>query len=154
MTLDPETDLTFTRTLAVPPALVFECWTSPDHIPHFFIPAPHKVTACDIDLRPGGRFNTTFDVDGNIMENTGVWLEIVPDRRLVFTDSYSEGWKPAPDPFLTAIIDLEPADDGGTTYTATARHRSPDARQSHEDMGFFQGWGTVVDQLEAYARTL
>ena len=37
---DPETDLSFTRTLkAVPRRLVWECWTTPEHIPHFFVPA-------------------------------------------------------------------------------------------------------------------
>ena len=154
MNLNPETDLTFTRTLSVPPALVWECWTSPEHIPHFFIPAPHKVTSCDIDLRVGGRFNTTFDVDGNVMENKGVWLELIPNKRFVFTDGYTEGWAPNPDPFMTAIVDLKEGPDGGTLYTATARHRSAEARQMHEDMGFFDGWGLVATQLEAYAKTL
>lgn len=152
--LDPETDLSFTRLLDVPRSLVWECWTSPEHIPHFFIPEPHKVTAFAIDLRVGGRFDTTFEVDGQRMENRGVWLEIVPRTRLVFTDSYSEGWKPAADPFMTAILDFEDAEGGGTRYTATARHRTPEARQGHEDMGFFSGWGTVATQLEAYAKGL
>ena len=154
MTLDPETDLTFTRTLSVDPALVWDCWTTPDHIKQFFIPKPHKVTDCDIDLRVGGRFNTTFDVDGHIMQNEGVFLEIITGKRLVFTDTYSEGWKPAADPFMTAIIDIAADGQGGTIYTATARHRSSEARKSHEDMGFFDGWGAVATQLEEYARTL
>ncbi|WP_209425559.1 SRPBCC family protein [Pararhodobacter sp. SW119] len=152
--LDPQTDLSFTRDLDVPPELVWECWTQPEHIPHFFVPHPHRVTDCQIDLRPGGRFNTTFDVDGAKMQNQGVWLEIVEGRRLVFTDAFSEGWKPAADPFMTAIIEIADNGRGGTRYTATARHRSAESRQRHEDMGFFEGWGTVADQLEAYARTL
>ncbi|RYG92546.1 polyketide cyclase [Loktanella sp. IMCC34160] len=154
MNLDPQTDLSFTRTLAAPRQLIWECWTTPEHIKNFFIPKPHSVTACDIDLRVGGRFNTTFEVEGNVMENTGVYLEIVPGTRLVFTDGYSEGWKPAADPFMTAIIDLEDDGNGGTIYTATARHRSQEAAQNHEAMGFFDGWGTVVTQLEAYAQSL
>ena len=56
MDLDPKTDLSFTRTLAVPRKLVWECWTSPEHIPHFFVPRPHKVLSVDIDLKVGGRF--------------------------------------------------------------------------------------------------
>lgn len=150
MKLDPRTDLTFTRTLPVPRALIWECWTSPEHIPNFFVPRPHRVTKCDLDLRVGGKFNTTFDVDGNVMENNGVFLEVVDGKRLVFTDTYTEGWKPSPDPFMTAILELEDTPDGGTTYTATARHRSPETRKSHEEMGFFDGWGTVVDQLVEY----
>ncbi len=152
--LNPETDLHFTRHLAAPRALVWECWTEPRHIPHFFVPAPNKVTAVEIDLRPGGRFNTTFDVDGNVMQNHGVYLEVVPQEKLVFTDAYSEGWKPAPDPFMTAILLLSDAKDGGTTYTAIARHRSAETAEMHRNMGFFDGWGTVVTQLEAYAKGL
>lgn len=150
-TLDATTDLSFTRHLRAPRALIWECWTSCEHIPQFFIPKPHRITACDIDVRVGGRFNTTFEVEGTVMENTGVYLEVVPGEKLVFTDAYAEGWKPAPDPFLTSIILMEDAEDGGTTYTAIARHRSPEARDSHEQMGFFDGWGTVVTQLDDYA---
>ena len=154
MMLDPATDLSFTRTLAVPRPLVWQCWTLPEHIPHFFVPAPNRVTAVDIDLRVGGRFNTTFDVDGTVMDNRGVYLEVVPQERLVFTDTYTEGWKPAPDPFMTAILLLSDAPGGGTTYTAIARHRSSETCKAHQDMGFFDGWGTVVTQLEAYAKSL
>ncbi len=152
--LDPTTDLWFTRTLAVPRKLVWECWTEPRHIPHFFIPAPNRVTAVDIDLRVGGRFNTTFDVDGNVMDNRGVYLEVVDGEKLVFTDTYTEGWKPAPEPFMTAILLLADAPEGGTRYTAIARHRNPDTRKAHADMGFHDGWGTVVTQLENYAKGL
>jgi len=154
MDLDPKTDLSFTRTLDVPRALVWECWTSPKHVPHFFVPRPHRVTACDIDLRVGGRFNTTFDVDGAEMANNGVYLELIPEKKLVFTDAYTEGWKPAPDPFMTAILLLADAPGGGTTYTAIARHRTPETRKAHEEMGFYRGWGTVVDQLVEYAKGL
>ena len=152
--LDPKTDLSFTRTLAVPRRLVWECWTKPEHIPHFFIPAPHRVTAVDIDLRVGGRFNTTFEVEGSAMDNQGVYLEVVPGTKLVFTDGYTEGWKPVPEPFVTAILLLADAPGGATTYTAIARHRNPETRKTHETMGFFDGWGTAATQLEAYAKGL
>lgn len=152
--LDPETDLSFTRTLAAPRALVWECWTDPRHIPHFFIPKPHKVTAVEIDLRIGGRFDTRFEVEGNSITNRGVYLEIVPQEKLVFSDAFSEGWKPAPEPFMTAILLLADAPEGGTLYTAIARHRNPDSRKTHENMGFYEGWGTVASQLEAYAQGL
>ena len=85
--LDPSTDLSFTRTLAAPRQLVWECWTRPQHIPHFFLPAPHKVTSVDIVLRVGGRSNTTFEVEGNVMDNQGVYLDVTPGAKLVFTDA-------------------------------------------------------------------
>ena len=154
MTLDPDFDLVLTRDIAAPREILFDCWTSAKHIPHFFVPKPHKVVACKPDLRVGGAFNTTFDIDGNIMENNGVWLEIIPNEKLVFTDGYTEGWKPAPEPFMTAILTFEDLGAGRTRYTAIARHRNKDAAQTHRQMGFYDGWGTVVDQLEAYARGL
>lgn len=154
MDLDPETDLHFTRHVAAPRSLVWECWTSEEHLPHFFVPKPHKVTSCRLDVRAGGACCTTFDVDGNIMENNGVYLEVVPNEKLVFTDTYTEGWKPTAEPFMTAFIILADAPDGGTTYTAIARHRNADTAAQHKAMGFYDGWGTVVDQLEAYAQSL
>ncbi len=154
MILNPETDLTFTRTLNAPRQLLWECWTTPEHIKYFFVPKPHGVAKCEIDLRVGGRFNTTMIVDGNLIENNGVFLEVVDGTRLVFTDTYTEGWKPAADPFMTAIVEFEDDANGGTTYTATARHRSAEACKTHADMGFFDGWGTVATQLEEYAQSL
>lgn len=154
MILDPETDLSFTRVLKAPRAVLWECWTRPEHLMHFFVPKPHKVTSCDIDLRVGGRFNTTFDVEGNEMTNKGVYLEVIDQQKLVFTDAYTEGWKPAPEPFMTAILLLEDAEGGGTKYTAIARHRNSGSRKTHEEMGFYDGWGTVADQLDAYAMGL
>lgn len=152
--LDPDTDLSFTRTLAAPRRLIWECWTQPEHVRHFFVPAPHKVTQVEIDLRIGGRFNTRFEVEGNMMDNHGVYLEIIPEEKLVFTDAFSEDWKPAPDPFMTAILLLADAPGGGTSYTAIARHRTADSRKQHEAMGFHDGWGTVAMQLDTYARSL
>lgn len=154
MKLNPETDLTFTRTINAPRSLLWECWTTPAHVKNFFVPKPHSIEECEIDLRVGGKFNTVFNVDGKSMENKGVYLEIIEGQRLVFTDTYSEGWTPAADPFMTSIIESEDDGKGGTTYTATARHRSSESRKSHEDMGFFDGWGTVATQLEAYAKSL
>ncbi|NKX40422.1 SRPBCC family protein [Rhodobacteraceae bacterium R_SAG2] len=154
MTFDQETDLRFNRRIKAPRSVLWECWTTPEHIKNFFVPKPHGVEKCEIDLRVGGRFNTTMSVEGQTIESKGVYLEIVEGERLVFTDTYSEGWKPAADPFMTAIIEFEDDGDGGTTYTATARHRSPEARQKHEDMGFFGGWGTVATQLEEYAQSI
>lgn len=156
MTLDlnPELDLVLTREINAPREILYKCWTTPEHLVHWFVPKPHKVTACSLDVRPGGRCNTTFDVDGNEMENNGVYLEVIPNEKLVFTDTYTEGWKPNPEPFMTAILTFEDIGNGRTRYTAVARHRSKETAESHKQMGFYDGWGTVVTQLEEYAQGL
>lgn len=154
MSLDPDTDLMLTRTLNAPRDLLWDCWTRPEHLVHWFVPRPHKVVACELDVRPGGRCNTTFDVEGNLMVNEGVYLEVIRGEKLVFTDTYTEGWKPAPEPFMTAIVTFSDTGDGRTRYTAIARHRSAASARQHEEMGFHDGWGTVATQLEAYAQGL
>lgn len=151
---DPELDLVLERTLAAPRDVIWRCWTTPEHLMHWFVPKPHKVAACTLDLRPGGACNTTFDVEGNIMENKGVYLEVVQGEKLVFTDTYTEGWKPAPEPFMTAIITFADAGPGKTLYRAIVRHRSKESAAQHDAMGFQDGWGTVATQLEAYAQGL
>ena len=152
MNLDPETDLHFTRIIDVPRSIIWQCWTQPEHIAQFFVPQPHRIVDCQIDLRIGGRFNTSMEVEGNRADNKGVYLEVMPEEKLVFTDTYTEGWKPAADPFMTAILLLEDAENGATKYTAIARHRSAETREAHENMGFYGGWGTVAEQMADYAK--
>lgn len=152
--LDPDLDLVLAREINASREILYKCWTTPEHLIHWFVPKPHKVTACTLDLRPGGACNTTFDVNGNQVENNGVYLEVIANEKLVFTDAYTVGWKPAPEPFMTAIVTFEDIGGGRTKYTAIARHRNADTAKAHRDMGFYNGWGTVVTQLEAYAQSL
>jgi uncharacterized protein YndB with AHSA1/START domain len=152
MTYDDTVDLVLTRDLLAPAAHLFQCWTQAEHLIHWFVPKPHRVTACTLDVRPGGACNTTFDVDGQIIENHGVYLEVVPNAKLVFTDTYTAGWKPNPEPFMTAIITFQDLGQGKTRYTAVARHRTPETAKHHSDMGFHTGWGIVADQLQDYAQ--
>ncbi len=152
--LDPERDLVLVRDLNAPRGLIWRCWTQAEHLREWFVPRPHRVVDCLLDVRVGGACNTTFDVDGTRVENTGVYLDVIPEARLVFTDAYSVGWKPAPDPFMTAIVTFEDLGQGRTRYTAIARHRTIEAARQHRDMGFHDGWGTVATQLEAYAQGL
>lgn len=150
--LDPDLDLVLVRELGAPRAVIWRCWTEPEHLKQWFVPKPHRVTACHLDVRVGGACNTTFDVEGAVMENKGVYLEVVPGEKLVFTDTYTEGWKPAAEPFMTAIVTFEDIGGGRTRYTAVARHRNAESARQHRDMGFHDGWGTVATQLEEYAR--
>ena len=152
MKIDSDTDLVISRSLKASPANIWKCWTTPDYVKQFLVPRPHTVTECDIDLRVGGRFNTIFLIEGKEQKNKGVFLEIVNQEKLVFTDFYLEGWKPSTEQFMTAIVQLVPNKDGGTELTIIVRHRSKENRENHENMGFFDGWNIVIDQLENLAK--
>ena len=56
--LDSQLDLVFERIVDVSPELVWAAWTTPEHLKHWFTPAPWKTIDCEIDLRPGGLFRT------------------------------------------------------------------------------------------------
>jgi uncharacterized protein YndB with AHSA1/START domain len=148
---DPALDLVLEREIDVPRELVWEAWTTPEHIKHWFVPKPRTITACEVDLRPGGIFSSTMrSPEGQEFPNVGCYLEIVPHARLVWTDALLPGYRPSQKPFFTAALLLEATKSGGTKYTALAIHRDEDGRTQHEAMGFHEGWGTVLTQLVEY----
>lgn len=149
---DPALDLVLERDIDVPRDLVWAAWTTPEHVQQWFAPHPWTVAECRIDLRPGGLFRTVMrSPEGQEYPSDGCFLEVVPQQRLVFTDALLPGYRPAPEPFFTAVIELR--DSGsGTRYTAIAIHRDREGRERHEAMGFLQGWGLALDQLVAHVK--
>jgi uncharacterized protein YndB with AHSA1/START domain len=151
---DPKLDLVLERVVDVPRELVWAAWTRPEHVRKWFTPAPWTVSDCEIDLRPGGIFRTVMrSPEGKEFPNIGCFLEVVPNQRLVWTDALLPGYRPAENPFMTAIITLE-SQGKGTRYTAVAIHRDDAGRKKHEEMGFYQGWGKALDQLVAHVKTM
>jgi len=150
---DPNLDLVLERVVDVPPQLVWTAWTTPAHIRHWFVPKPWSITDCEVDLRPGGVFRTTMrSPEGQEFPNKGCFLEVIPNERLTFTDTLGPGFRPSANPFFSAALTLEPAGKG-TRYVAVAIHGEEAARKKHEEMGFHQGWATVLDQMVAYIKT-
>lgn len=150
-----ERELTLERRLDAPVAAVWRCWTEPALLTRWFTPAPWVTVSAEVDLRPGGRFASVMrSPEGEEFPNEGVFLEVVPGRRLVFTDAYAAGWIPSAKPFFTGIIELTDDGAGGTAYRAQGRHWTPEDKARHEEMGFHAGWNAAADQLEALAKTL
>lgn len=69
-------------------------------------------------------------------------------------DAFRPGWIPSGRAFMAAETLLEDAGGGKTRYIARAMHWDRDTLEEHERMGFHEGWGQCVDQLEALARSL
>jgi uncharacterized protein YndB with AHSA1/START domain len=147
-------ELMLTRLIPVPREKLYRCWTDPALLKQWFCPKPWIVTDAVIDVRPGGASRIRMQgPNGETSDGDGVYLEVVPNERLVFTDAYTAGWQPTAKPFMTGIVTFE--DEGGQTrYTARARHWTAEDRDAHEKMGFHAGWATATDQLVELARTL
>ena len=151
--INPKLDLVLERTVDVPRDLVWKAWTTPEHVMKWFVPKPWSVADCEIELRPGGKFRTVMkSPEGQEFDNSGCYLEIVDNTKLSWTSSLQPGFRPTPTPknphelAMTAIILLEDC-EGGTKYTAIAMHGEEGTRKTHEEMGFHDGWGTVLNQL-------
>jgi uncharacterized protein YndB with AHSA1/START domain len=147
-------ELTITRHIAAPRASVWRCWTEPELLKQWFTPRPWTTPVVETDVRAGGSSYFLFrGPNGEEFPNRGVYLEVVPEEKLVFTDAYVSAWVPSAAPYMTGIVTF--ADEGaGTRYTARVLHWSEAARASHEERGFHQGWGKAAEQMEQVARSL
>ena len=161
MQINPGTDLELTRHLSAPPALVWRCWTEPALLCQWFCPKPWSVSEAVIDLRAGGRFFTRMHgTKGEDMPNEGSFLEVVPQRKLVFTDMMTADFAPVAVPQsgagfnFVAIVTFAANGNGGTDYRAVVRHRTAADAATHAKMGFHDGWGAAATQLSELATSL
>ena len=148
-------EMSFTRLLDTRADKLFRCWTTPELIKQWFAPRPYATPVAEVELRVGGRNNIVMkSPEGQEIPCPGTYLEIVPNRKIVFTDAFTGDWIPREGaPFMVAIVTFEPEGEK-TRYTATVRHWTEEDRARHEQMGFHQGWGQAASQLEALAKTI
>jgi uncharacterized protein YndB with AHSA1/START domain len=157
MTATPASDreLVLTRVIDVPRETLWRCWTEPKLMVQWFTPPPWKTVHAETDVRAGGSSTIVMQgPEGQEMPNRGVYLEVVPHQKLVFTDAYTSAWQPSEKPFFTGILTFEDLGGGRTRYTARALHWTKEDCENHAKMGFHEGWGIATDQMTALAKTL
>ena len=141
-------ELSITRDIPLPAARLYQGWTDPDLLVQWFTPKPWSTVRASLDVRPGGSSLVVMrNPEGQEFPNAGVYLEVVPNERLVLTDAYTKAWEPAEHPFMTAVITFEDLGDTVTRYTARALHWTAEDCKTHEAMGFSTGWNQALDQL-------
>jgi uncharacterized protein YndB with AHSA1/START domain len=141
-------ELKLTRLIDAPREAVYQAWTDPELLRQWFAPLPYTTPFAELNVYAGGANTITMrGPDGNDMPNTGCYLEVIPNEKLVFTDAYGPDWTPRDGkPFMTVALTF--ADEGGKTrYTARVLHWTAEDRQTHETMGFHQGWAICTEQL-------
>jgi uncharacterized protein YndB with AHSA1/START domain len=155
VTPSSDRELVLCRIIDAPRANVFRAWTDAEVLKKWFAPLPWTTPHAELDVRTGGSSLIVMKgPDGNEFPNPGVYLEVVPNEKIVATNAYTKAWEPSEKPFMTLVLTFEDAGPGKTKYTARALHWSVADREAHEKMGFHQGWGICTEQLEAVASKL
>jgi uncharacterized protein YndB with AHSA1/START domain len=136
--------LTLKRRLNAPPEKVWAAWTDPKKIAHWFGPSDTKDDSvrAELDVRVGGHFRASFNTaDGEYHQVGGVYREVVPNERLVF----SWAWHSTPERESLVTVSLKP-DGTGTLLTL---HHEQFFDQAAAD-GHRNGWTGSLDKLEKY----
>ncbi len=135
--------LTVKRRLNAPPAKVYAAWTDPEKIIRWFGRRDAKPGSfqADIDARVGGRFRVSFSTDDEYYEVSGVYREVVPNARLVF----SWAWHSTPERESQVTVSLKPDGDGTLLTVHHEQLFDQAARDGHE-----RGWIGSLDELEKY----
>jgi uncharacterized protein YndB with AHSA1/START domain len=154
--IDPTLDLTLQRVIRAPRRTIWRAWTDPDLLARWWVPAPTVARVDRLEVRPGGAFVTSMSDDGGafVPHTDGIFLLVEPDERIVFTNAIDSAWRPAPPAPVSMTAEITLADHpDGTDYRAIVRHGDPAARDRHEELGFFDGWGSVTAALAELAES-
>ena len=148
-----DSDLAISRIIKAPRQLVWSAWADPATLERWWVPAPYKCKVASMDLHAGGAFVTLMSENNRPFTPhlSACFLDVVPGERIVFTNALTAGWRPANSPYpapLTTVITFTDHPEG-TEYVCDVMHGNRTDCQKHEELGFFEGWGTIVEQLAA-----
>ena len=150
-TTPSDRELVTTRAFDAPRDLVWEAWTSPEHLPQWLLgPEDWTMPVCESDLSVGGAWHFVWrnEADGSEMGMTGEYREITPPERLVSTQSWGGDW---PETVNTLVFTEE---DGLTMMTQTILYPSQEARDAAIATGMQRGMDAGFNRLDVYLQTL
>jgi uncharacterized protein YndB with AHSA1/START domain len=135
-----------TRVFAVPARVLFAAFSAPEHLARWFGPPGWPLTLCEVDFRVGGRYR--FAMTGSDGKQGppfgGEYLEIVPNRKIVYTNAFE---RPGAESMVVTISFDEDERSGRTTLTVHTRFASVAMKRAHLGMGYEQGLGAALEQL-------
>lgn len=151
-------ELSISRVIEAPRASVWKAWTIAEHFEKWWAPAPVTIKVGKMDVIAGGAFDNVIQMpDGSSHMARGVFLNVVPEKIIVFTDALTEGWVPSGTGFMTAFITMNDHEVDGamhTAYDARIAHKSEEDMMRHKEMGFHEGWGQALIQLNTIAKSI
>ncbi len=142
-----EPTIVMSRLLDAPRRLVFEAWTRPAHLTRWWVPPDSTLPVCEVDLRPGGAYRfVERGADGREFGFSGVYREVVPGERLVYTERFDGA------PQAEALVTMTLAEEGGKTrLTGVVLHQTLANRDAHF-AAVEQGAVAAIDRLAEHLR--
>lgn len=155
LTKPDDATLEIRRMLNAPQELVYEAWTSPEHIPHWMHPEPGmKVASVSIDLRVGGKFRLQMQSpEGEFFTAVGEYREVQAPARVVYTWDWEidgSGTEFGEVEGNTSLITMQfiPHEDRTELVLTHSRFASVESRDNHS-----RGWSRAVESLAAFLET-
>ncbi len=140
--------LTLERTFDAPLALVWEAWTQPEHIAQWWGPKGMKTRVLEHNFTIGGQWKFAMTMpDGSEFIADGIYLEIEAESKIIS----SANFKP-----MTEGVEIQAlfkADGNKTHFTFNCVHETEEYCKQQEQMGFYNGWGSVFDRLGEFVKT-
>jgi uncharacterized protein YndB with AHSA1/START domain len=153
ITTPSDREIAMTRAFDAPRELVFEAWTNPQHVRHWWGPRSATIVTCEADVRPGGAWRyVTRSESGEVAPFTGVYQEVTPPERVVHTEIYDVEPFNQGDPAVTTVTFTE--EDGRTLVTSVTLFPSRDVRDAVLQSGMETGAAELCDRLDEHLRTI
>ena len=152
VTLPSDLEILMTRVFDAPRRLVFDAYTKPEHLVHWWGLRGSTLTVCVVDCRPGGAWRFVVrEADGRENKFKGVYREVTPPERLVATECYDEPAAGCPEWLSTVTFEEH---DGKTTVTSRILHKSVENRDGHLHSGMERGANECLNRLVEYLEGL
>ena len=145
-----EPHFTITRTFNAPARFVWEAWTKAEYMQRWYGNRFATLESCEMDVRPGGAWRRVLRTpDGNSVGFHGVYKELEPPRRIVFTEIFD----PFPEQPSVVTVDMTER-DGKTLVVVEQRHQSVQSRDAHIAAGMEPGMRETLDRLDGFVSEL
>ncbi len=136
--------LTLKKVINAPVKLVWEAWTDPEHLVDWWAPKGMKVDIVEHNFKPGGKWKYSMPMpDGKLFISEGEYLEIETYKKIVTTADF----KPMTEGVELHVLFEEDGDK--TNFTFSVVHATEEYCKQQEKMGFYNGWGSAFDRMEA-----
>jgi uncharacterized protein YndB with AHSA1/START domain len=151
-----EQELIIERTFDAPRTLVFQAWTTPEHVALWWPPFGFTIPVCRIDLRPGGLWHYCMrSPEGHEHWVKSVYQDIIEPERIVYTsvfaDEYANPVEGLPEQLATVMFTEY---EGKTKLTTRIQFASATDLQAALNMDMIQGLTNTLNNLDNRLKAL